>query len=106
MTLKKSDRLSSNGNKPTVKFASWNINGIRAWLAKDGLKYIEQEQPDIMCFQVEIFIFLYQMILRQDFIQELKCEKEKIPTQATPSGYKSYWLSGDTGRIIFFKSIL
>ncbi|CAF1303272.1 unnamed protein product [Rotaria magnacalcarata] len=78
MTLKTSDRLSSNGNKPTVKFASWNINGIRAWLAKDGLKYIEQEQPDIMCFQ------------------ELKCEKEKIPTNATPSGYKSYWLSGDT----------
>ncbi|CAF1231666.1 unnamed protein product [Rotaria sordida] len=78
MTLKTSDRLSAKGNKATVKFASWNINGIRAWLTNGGLKYIEQEQPDIMCFQ------------------ELKCDKDKIPSEATPTDYKSYWLSGDT----------
>lgn len=54
MTLKKSDRLSANGKSSTVKFASWNINGIRAWLNNGGLKYVEEEQPDIMCFQVEI----------------------------------------------------
>lgn len=36
--------------------------------------------------------------------QELKCDKEKIPSEATPNGYKSYWLSGDTGRIIIILS--
>ncbi|CAF1500818.1 unnamed protein product, partial [Adineta steineri] len=78
MTLKTSDRLSTKGEKATLKLASWNLNGIRAWLKGDGLKYIEQEQPDMICFQ------------------ELKCDKEKIPNEATPTGYKSYWLSGDT----------
>jgi len=33
-----------------------------------------------------------------NIIQELKCDKEKIPSDATPAGYKSYWLSGDTGK--------
>ncbi len=54
MTLKSSDRLSSKGGKATLKLASWNINGIRAWITNGGLKYIEQEQPDMICFQVEI----------------------------------------------------
>jgi exonuclease III len=30
--------------------------------------------------------------------QELKCDKEKIPVEATPAGYKSFWLSGDQGK--------
>ncbi|CAF1351354.1 unnamed protein product [Adineta steineri] len=77
MTLKTSDRLSCKGEKSTLKIASWNVNGIRAWITKGGLKYIELEQPDLICFQ------------------ELKCDKEKIPIQATPTGYKSFWLSGD-----------
>jgi AP endonuclease-1 len=54
MTLKSSDRLSSKGGKATLKLASWNINGIRAWITNGGLKYIEQEQPDMICFQVKI----------------------------------------------------
>lgn len=53
MTLKTSTRLSPKGNKPTVKIASWNINGIRAWINGGGIKYIEQEQPDMICFQVQ-----------------------------------------------------
>ncbi|CAF0950695.1 unnamed protein product [Rotaria sp. Silwood1] len=77
MILKTSDRLSCKGEKSTLKLVSWNINGIRAWLTNHGLKYIEQEQPDIICFQ------------------ELKCDKDKIPKEATPLGYKSFWLSGD-----------
>ncbi|CAF2504694.1 unnamed protein product [Rotaria sp. Silwood2] len=77
MTLKTSDRLSCKGEKAALKLVSWNINGIRAWLTNHGLKYIEQEQPDIICFQ------------------ELKCDKDKIPSEATPIGYKSFWLSGD-----------
>ena len=57
MTLKTSDRLSAKGEKATLKVASWNINGIRAWLTNGGLKYIEQEQPDMICFQVKHFYF-------------------------------------------------
>ncbi len=77
--LQTSDRLSCKGEKSNLKIVSWNVNGIRAWLTNGGLKYIENEQADIICFQ------------------ELKCDKEKIPIEATPTGYKSFWLSGDQG---------
>ena len=53
MTVKTSDRLSAKGEKATLKVVSWNINGIRAWLTNGGLKYIDEEQPDMICFQVE-----------------------------------------------------
>lgn len=53
MTLHTSERVSCKGEKSTLKLASWNINGIRAWITKGGLKYIEKEQPDIICFQVK-----------------------------------------------------
>lgn len=83
MTLQTSDRLSCKGEKANLKIVSWNVNGIRAWLTNGGLKYIEKEQADIICFQ------------------ELKCDKEKIPIEATPTGYKSFWLSGDQGKYYF-----
>ena len=54
MTLKTSSRLSPKGEKATLKLVSWNINGIRGWLANGGLKYIEQENPDVIGFQVNI----------------------------------------------------
>jgi hypothetical protein len=61
MTLKESDRLSAKGEKATLKLVSWNINGIRGWLTNGGLKYIDQEQPDMICFQVEFtFFFFYE----------------------------------------------
>ncbi|CAF0948270.1 unnamed protein product [Didymodactylos carnosus] len=78
MILKTSDRLSAKNEKPTLKFVSWNVNGIRAWLKNNGLAYIQQEAPDIMCFQ------------------EMKCDKLQVPNDCTPPGYKSYWSSGDT----------
>lgn len=71
------EKPSEKGQQANLKIVSWNINGIRAWLTSGGLKYLEAEQADIICFQ------------------ELKCSKEKIPIEATPKGYKSYWLSGD-----------
>ena len=55
MTLKTSDRLSTKGAKANVKIASWNINGIRAWLNNGGLKYVDEEKPDMICFQVILF---------------------------------------------------
>lgn len=80
MNFQTSDRLSCSGEKSNLKIVSWNVNGIRAWLTNGGLKYLEREQADIVCFQ------------------ELKCDREKIPIEATPTGYKSFWLSGDQGR--------
>lgn len=80
MNFQTSDRLSCRGEKCNLKIVSWNINGIRAWLTNGGLKYLEREQADIICFQ------------------ELKCDREKIPVDATPTGYKSFWLPGDQGK--------
>lgn len=34
-----------------MKIISWNLNGIRAALAKGLLDFLKQEQPDIVCFQ-------------------------------------------------------
>ncbi len=34
-----------------MKIISWNVNGIRAALAKGLVTFIEQEKPDIACFQ-------------------------------------------------------
>lgn len=79
-TIQTSDRLSCKGDKSNLKIVSWNVNGIRAWLTNGGLNYLNEEQADIICFQ------------------ELKCDREKIPPEATPVGYKSFWLSGDQGK--------
>lgn len=80
MSFQTSDRLSCKGDQSNLKIVSWNVNGIRAWLTNGGLNYLEKEQADIICFQ------------------ELKCDREKIPLEATPTGYKSFWLSGDQGK--------
>jgi AP endonuclease-1 len=56
------------------KISSFNIAGLRAWVKKDGLKYLQDEQPDILC------------------LQELKCADEDLPAECrNPSGYHSYW---------------
>lgn len=35
-----------------LKISSWNVAGLRAWLKKDGLRFVDCEQPDIFCLQV------------------------------------------------------
>ncbi len=34
-----------------MKLISWNVNGIRAILKKDFMKFLNQEDPDILCLQ-------------------------------------------------------
>jgi len=35
-----------------MKIISWNVNGIRAWMKKEGtLDFLKKENPDIVCFQ-------------------------------------------------------
>jgi hypothetical protein len=53
-TLKSSERLSCQGQPASLKLVSWNVNGIRGWLTHGGLKYLDEERADIVCFQVNI----------------------------------------------------
>lgn len=72
-------RKGDNSSKPwNLKICSWNINGIRAWMGKDGLAYVKSENPDIMT------------------IQETKCADSKLPKEVKElEGYHTYFLSGD-----------
>ncbi|XP_064628461.1 DNA repair nuclease/redox regulator APEX1-like [Lineus longissimus] len=72
-----SDAKTEDGKKWNLKIASWNINGIRAWVEKEGYNYIKVEEPDIIGFQ------------------ETKCNEEKIPAVCNIEGYHSYWSSAE-----------
>jgi len=58
-----------------LKIVSWNINGIRAWMKKDGLAVFSAQQPDIVC------------------LQETKCTEDKMPEETKVPGYTSYFMS-------------
>lgn len=70
-----------------MKFVSWNVNGLRAVMQKDFVKYFTEENADFFC------------------IQETKMQKE----QATFSmdGYYEFWNSADrkgySGTLIYTK---
>ncbi|KAL8559473.1 DNA-(apurinic or apyrimidinic site) lyase [Nucella lapillus] len=68
---------TSDGRASNFKIASWNINGVRAWLNKDGLEYLQQEKPDVLC------------------VQEIKCSEDKLPPELKVDGYKSLWSSAE-----------
>ncbi|GIY32067.1 DNA-(apurinic or apyrimidinic site) endonuclease [Caerostris darwini] len=68
---------SADGKPWNLKLASWNVNGIRAWLEKNGMSYLHHEKPDILC------------------LQETKCSDDKLPAEANIEGYHCYWLAGD-----------
>ena len=57
----------------TLKFATWNVNGIRA-REKDVLAWLEQERPDVVC------------------LQELKSTTAQVPAAlCAMQGYDCYW---------------
>ena len=59
-----------------VKIISYNLNGIRAALKKNLINWIEDVNPDILCFQ------------------EIKAMKDQIPTEGFEKlGYNHYWYS-------------
>lgn len=69
---------TTQGKEWNFKIASWNVDGIRAWMSKGGLDYIKYEKPDIFC------------------LQETKCATDKLPDEvANVPGYHAYWLAGD-----------
>lgn len=73
-----SDAKTSDGKKWNLKIVSWNVDGLRAWLKKDGLSVFEKEKPDVVC------------------LQETKCSDQKLPQEVKNiEGYKSYFMSAE-----------
>lgn len=64
---------TADGRKFTLKIASWNINGIRAWYDKDKMSYVKESSPDILC------------------VQETKCQENQLPPGVLDKDYHIYW---------------
>ncbi|XP_050441774.1 exodeoxyribonuclease [Adelges cooleyi] len=68
----KCDKKSLSNKVWNTKIVSWNVAGLRAWLKKDVLGYLNKENPDILC------------------LQETKCTEKQMPEDAKLPGYKFY----------------
>ena len=72
----------------TIKFISWNVNGIRAVLKKGFLDFVNEYDPDVLC------------------IQETKAHPSQVELELDQYPYK-YWNSaekkGYSGTAIFSK---
>jgi len=61
-----------------MKLVSYNVNGIRAALKKDLIKWVKKENPEIICFQ------------------ETKSQPDQIPAELFEDlGYNAYWHSAE-----------
>lgn len=80
-----------NDKEYNLKISSWNVAGLRGWIEKGGLEYIEHEKPDILC------------------LQETKCTEDQLPESARHiKGYHPYWLckpGGYAGVAIYSKKM-
>jgi AP endonuclease-1 len=75
-------KQSASGKEANYSIVSWNCGGIRAWVKKDGIKYVEREDADIVC------------------LQEVKCGASKLPEEIkNKSIYKhQYWSEEGNGK--------
>ena len=61
-----------------AKFISYNVNGIRAALKKDWIKWLSSVDPDVVC------------------IQETKAHKDQLELKVfEEAGYKTFWHSAE-----------
>ncbi len=60
-----------------MKLISWNVNGIRAVIAKNFGEFVSSEQPDILC------------------LQETKARPEQVQLPLELGGYHAYWNSAE-----------
>jgi len=61
-----------------MKLISYNVNGIRAALKKDLIKWIKKEKPDVLC------------------VQETKSQMDQVPAELfSELGYEAYWHSAE-----------
>lgn len=75
-----------------MKIISYNVNGIRAALKKDLLKWVKKEKPDVFC------------------VQESKSQEDQVDASIFESlGYHAYWHSaekkGYSGVITYSKEV-
>ncbi len=72
-----------------MKMISWNVNGIRAVIAKNFGEFVSTEQPDILC------------------LQETKARPEQVQLPLELGAYHAYWNSaekpGYSGVAVFTK---
>lgn len=75
--------------KYNLKISSWNVAGLRSWVKKGGLEFLNYEKPDIFC------------------LQETKCTWEMRPEEMDLlNNYHPYWLcmpGGYSGVAIYTK---
>ncbi|XP_068280631.1 DNA repair nuclease/redox regulator APEX1 [Nyctibius grandis] len=69
--------VTAGGRRCTLRVTSWNVDGLRAWVRKGGLEFIQQEAPDVLC------------------LQETKCPAPAVPPplRALPGLPHQYWAS-------------
>ena len=56
-------KKSAKGQEWNFKISSWNVDGLRAWMKKGGLEFLDHEKPDVLC------------------LQEIKCGTDKLPQE-------------------------
>jgi AP endonuclease-1 len=61
--VKSSEKRAPNGKNYDLKIVSWNVNGIRANIKKNGVNDIKKQNADIIC------------------LQETKCSEEDMPSE-------------------------
>nr|XP_023024082.1 recombination repair protein 1 [Leptinotarsa decemlineata] len=67
-------KRNAEGMSHNLIISCWNIGGLKSWVKKDCLKFLEYEKPDILC------------------IQETRCSEEKLPDEIKELKlYKQYW---------------
>jgi len=81
-----------NGNTPNKKDAfkicSWNIAGLRAWVKKNGLDYLKEENADIVCLQET-------KCLEKDLPGEVISMKKGGKLTTNANDYHMYWCSAE-----------
>ncbi|XP_064331659.1 DNA-(apurinic or apyrimidinic site) endonuclease [Phalacrocorax carbo] len=67
------------GQRFTLKLSSWNVDGLRAWVRKGGLQWVQEEAPDVLC------------------LQETKCGGSAVPPEvrALPGLPHQFWASAE-----------
>lgn len=71
--------VTKDGRNANMKITSWNVDGLRAWVKKNGLDWVREEDPDIVC------------------LQETKCAVKSLPAEITsmPEYPHKYWTTSD-----------
>ncbi|XP_049617089.1 DNA repair nuclease APEX1 [Syngnathus scovelli] len=74
------DKMTSKDDREAnMKITSWNVDGLRAWVKKNGLDWVREENPDVLC------------------LQETKCSEKDLPADITsmPEYPHKYWCVSD-----------